>query len=174
MTFYEIRDKFAHNLCGYLRNKEQGFLQELLKLCSELKRESDPYILEYVEKKCLRYSKFLKELPQDFQPAEEDLERTVKLARLLFKNELYFEVHELLEEVWMGEFGENRDFLQALIQIGAAYYHLENFNSTGFKLLLDNALELLNGYEGVIFGIDVNELKEKIKAAKREFVKIEI
>jgi predicted metal-dependent hydrolase len=95
------------------------------------------------------------------------------MARELFKKGLYFEVHEILEEVWMGEFGEYRDFLQALIQVGVAYYHRENFNERGFKLLLENALELLSCYNGEVLGVKVDKLKEDIKRAKEEGTLIE-
>ncbi|WP_456435776.1 DUF309 domain-containing protein [Thermovibrio ammonificans] len=127
--------------------------------------ELDPITEEILKDKAEHYQRFLSKLPKDFNPVGEDLEANVKMARELFKAELYFEVHELLEEVWMGEFGRLRDFLQALIQVGVAYYHLNNFNERGFKLLLENALELLQGYSGTVLSVNVDNLKNSIKRA---------
>ena len=195
MDLFEIRNWFAHNLCDYLREKEEEDLLKLKAVISAVSGEEfevpenilsevseelpifkeekgslrfvpdDPITEEYVREKAKNYSEFLRELPANFEPVEDDIEKNVKMARLLFEKELYFEVHEILEEVWMGEFGKEREFLQALIQIGVAYYHLSNYNTRGFKLLLENALELLESYSGIIHTVNVDKLKEDIKRA---------
>ena len=196
MDLFEIRNWFAHNLCDYLREKEEihllklkavidsvleregsypeGVLEEVVSEFSLFKIEGnslkffpdDPITEEYVKEKAESYERFLKELPPNFEPVGEDIEKNVEMARLLFKSGLYFEVHEILEEVWMGEFGRDREFLQSLIQIGVAYYHLSNFNLRGFKLLLENALELLKDYSGIVHTVNVDKLKEDIKRAE--------
>ncbi len=195
MDLFEIRNWFAHNLCGYLREKEEqdflklkavissvfsensdipeAVLEEVVSEFPLFEREGtflkfvpdDPITEEYVREKAEKYREFLRELPADFEPVEEDIEKNVQMARLLFEKGLYFEVHEILEEIWMGEFGRERDFLQALIQIGVAYYHLSNYNTRGFKLLLENALELLENYSGTVHTVNVDKLKEDIKKA---------
>jgi len=187
MDLFEVRNWFAHNLCDYLREKDERALKELREVIEAVLsgapliphlnlnlQEEDPFTKEYITEKALSYKNFLETLPEDFEPTEEDIEKTVKAAKLLFEKGLYFEVHEILEEVWMGEFGRKRDFLQALIQIGVAYYHLENFNARGFELLLQNALELLQNYSGTLYGIDVDRLKEEIKRALKTQEKISL
>ena len=197
MDFFEIRNWFAHNLCDYLREKEGMELKKLLSVISIFEdveppeesvlkevseeapifrleegrlavSEEDSFTEDYIREKAKRYWEFLRELPEDFEPVGEDLEKNVEMSRELFKKGLYFEVHEILEEVWMGEFGEYRNFLQALIQIGVAYYHRENYNERGFRLLLENALELLSGYSGEVLGVNVDKLRKDIKRAKEE------
>ena len=195
MDLFEIRNWFAHNLCDYLREREEENLLKLKAVISAVSGEKvdvpenilsavseelpifkekegslkfvpdDPITEEYVLQKVETYRSFLTSLPKDFEPVEEDIDKNVKVARLLFEKGLYFEVHEILEEVWMGEFGKEREFLQALIQIGVAYYHLSNYNTRGFKLLLENALELLENYSGTIHTVNVDKLKEDIKRA---------
>ncbi len=195
MDLFEIRNWFAHNLCDYLREKEEEDLLKLKAVISSVLSENsdvpeaildevvselpffvkdgnslkfvpdDPITEEYVREKAEKYRKFLKELPAGFEPVEEDVEKNVKMARFLFEKGLYFEVHEILEEVWMGKFGKEREFLQALIQLGVAYYHLSNYNIRGFRLLLENALELLRDYSGTICTVNVDKLKENIKRA---------
>ncbi|MEO2083242.1 MAG: DUF309 domain-containing protein [Desulfurobacteriaceae bacterium] len=193
MEFYEIRNWFAHTLCDYLREGEESnrnLLEVAIKvirgervkvnnLPEKLPEEVDVFCLregmleldsskvdpiteEYLREKASKVSKFLSQLG-DFEPVGEDIEKNVEMARKLFDAGLYFEVHELLEEIWMGEFGKDRDFLQALIQIGVAYYHLDNYNRRGYFLLLENALQLLSGYSGTVYSVDVDELKERIK-----------
>ena len=63
----------------------------------------------------------------------------------------------------MGEFGKYREFLQALIQLGVAYYHLTNYNLRGFELLLKNARKLLEPYSGEIHGVNVDRLKKELE-----------
>ena len=195
MDLFEIRNWFAHNLCDYLREKEEEDLLKLKAVISSVLSEKsdipetvldevvsefplfvkdgnslkfvpdDPITEGYVREKAEKYREFLKELPSDFEPVEEDIEKNVKMARFLFEKGLYFEVHEILEEVWMGEFGKEREFLQALIQLGVSYYHLSNYNLRGFRLLLENALELLKSYSGVVHTVNVDRLKKDIKRA---------
>ncbi|TCK03967.1 DUF309 domain-containing protein [Phorcysia thermohydrogeniphila] len=196
MNFFEIRDRFADNLCDFLREKDENALQKLdavikailygkaeapEKVREELLSEFplltedkgfilfdlsqvDPFTEIYLKEKAKRYENFLKGLG-DFEPVGEDIEKNVLMAKELFRAGLFFEVHEILEHVWMVEFGSVREFLQALIQLGAACYHLENYNEKGYRQLLENALELLQRYSGVLYGIDIAELRSKIKMA---------
>jgi hypothetical protein len=198
LDFFEIRNWFAHRFCHYLREGKKEELtivkavaeiisnenpptlppsikKEILSTFPLIKEENgklklsediDPITKEYVKEKSERYLKFLKE--NEITPAGENVEQNVKLAIKLFNYELFFEVHELIEEIWMGNFGKDRDFLQALIQIGVAFYHRENFNERGYKLLLENALELLKDYSGMLYSINVDRLKEKISQAIKD------
>jgi len=40
----------------------------------------------------------------------------------LFNRERFFECHEVLEEAWLKASGEQRTFLQGLIQVAVAFY----------------------------------------------------
>ncbi|GEM_PF-1174746 len=198
MDFFEIRNWFAHRFCDYLREGKEEELsivrivaeilagEEVEGITEELKREilsTFPLIVEdngklclleeidliteeYVKEKSRRYLKFLEE--NEVKPVGEDVERNVELAVKLFNYGLFFEVHELIEEIWMNNFGREREFLQALIQIGIAFYHRDNYNERGYVLLLENALELLEGYEGTVYGINVDRLKEEVRKAKED------
>jgi hypothetical protein len=70
--------------------------------------------------------------------ARTGLERATEQAAGLFGEGLFFEVHEVLEAVWLNEQGPVRDFLQGVIQVAAGFHHLENRNLSG-------ALSLLRG-----------------------------
>ena len=60
-----------------------------------------------------------------------------------FNSREWFECHETLEELWIGEEGEVRDFYQGLIQIAVALHHWRNGNFKG-------AVSLLKGGAGYL------------------------
>ena len=57
-------------------------------------------------------------------------------AAALANRGLFFEVHELLEPVWLQAPEPARTALQGLIQIAVAFHHLENGNREGARSLL--------------------------------------
>lgn len=71
--------------------------------------------------------------------AADPLER----ARAAWDAGLFFEVHEILEPVWLEERGPGRDLLQALIMAGAALHHLSGGNRAGARGLLRDAARRL-------------------------------
>jgi uncharacterized protein len=60
-----------------------------------------------------------------------------------FNSRDWFECHETVEELWIGEVGEVRDFYQGLIQIAVALHHWHNGNFKG-------AVSLLKGGAGYL------------------------
>lgn len=60
-----------------------------------------------------------------------------------FNSGEWFECHETLEELWVGEQGELRDFYQGLLQIAVALYHWRNGNFKGAVLLLQRGGDCL-------------------------------
>jgi hypothetical protein len=65
-------------------------------------------------------------------PVDDAVER----AAVLWNEQLFFEVHEVLEAVWVRETGDTRQALQGLIQIAVAYHHLAHGNPRGARTLL--------------------------------------
>jgi hypothetical protein len=63
----------------------------------------------------------------------------VECARAAWDAGLFFEVHELIEPVWLEEKGERRTGLQGLIMAGAALHHLAEGNLAGAGSLLRDA-----------------------------------
>jgi len=54
-----------------------------------------------------------------------DLDWAIKLGALLFNQGLYFECHEFLEGFWREEKATTKEFLQGIISLATALYHLE-------------------------------------------------
>jgi len=65
------------------------------------------------------------------------------LAGLLWKSRLFFEVHEVLEQVWRKAAGRRRKALQGLIQAAGYYLLLESGNLVGAYKLADKAVSNL-------------------------------
>src|ERR1044071_8631319 len=57
-----------------------------------------------------------------------------------FNSGKFFECHETFEEVWQEETGEVRDLYKGLIQVAAAFVHLQRRNHFGAERLLRTAL----------------------------------
>jgi predicted metal-dependent hydrolase len=92
------------------------------------------------------------------------LERAMEEAVCLFNEGLFFEVHEVLEAVWLKEEGQVRLLLQGLIQIAAGFHHLENNNFKGALSLLKEGREKAGKFGAVCVGLELNRFLEQVKA----------
>lgn len=90
-----------------------------------------------------------------------DTRKLLEEAAELFNRKHYFECHDLLEEVWSGERGELKDFLQGLIQLAVGMYHLSNDNAKGAVHLLERAGTRLQGFAPDAYGVDLPPLLER-------------
>jgi len=77
----------------------------------------------------------------------------------------YFECHDTLEEIWSGTRGPAHDFLQGLIQVAVAYYHLSNGNASGARSLFDRALKRLQGYGPSYLDLDLDGVRAEARDA---------
>lgn len=71
----------------------------------------------------------------------------------LFNAQRFWHAHEAWERIWLTAEGEQKRFLQGLIQLAAAYHHVQRGTFSGGVRLFDAALEKLaafpEGYAGV-------------------------
>lgn len=91
----------------------------------------------------------------ELQPSDQFLKAVAQ-----FNDGEYFECHETLEELWMDEMGEMRDFYQGLLQIAVALHHWKNGNLGGALSLLKGGAEYLERVSGVCLGVDVVRVVE--------------
>ena len=61
----------------------------------------------------------------------------------LFNQEQFYECHDTLEEIWLEETGEERGFLQGMIQVAVAFHHYQNGKWGAARSMLQLALEKL-------------------------------
>ena len=76
----------------------------------------------------------------------------------LFNRKQYFECHDLLEDVWMGARGPERDFLQGLIHVAVGMYHLAAGNHKGAVSQLGAGVVALERFRPEREGLDVDGL----------------
>ncbi len=72
----------------------------------------------------------------------------------------YFEVHELLEELWRRHDGDLSDFYQGLLQAAVSLYHYGNGNFHGAKLLARQAEAKLRKLPALFHGLDLARFKQ--------------
>ena len=68
-------------------------------------------------------------------------------ALVLWDNELFFEVHEILESLWIDSSGTAKLILQAMIRAAGYYIHLGTGNLTGAKKMAARAYDVLTKYQ---------------------------
>ena len=85
------------------------------------------------------------------------LEVVLQKSALLFNQHLFFEVHEVLEPQWMKEQGEVKSFLQGLIQIAVAFYHLGRGNLAGTRSLLHEGLIKIAPHSPACLGVELQD-----------------
>jgi predicted metal-dependent hydrolase len=76
----------------------------------------------------------------------------------------FFLAHEYWECVWLKSAEPEKTFLQALIQVAAAFHHWQRGNAAGTASLLRGALRKLGPYTGEFGGVAEEPLKESIGA----------
>lgn len=97
------------------------------------------------------------------------------LAIRQFNSGLWYECHETLEDLWVGEEGEVRDFFQGVLQIAVALLHWRNGNYGGAVTLLTGGVKLLGRVSEVCMWVDAarliadaNRMREALEALGRE------
>lgn len=93
------------------------------------------------------------------------------LAIRQFNGREWYECHETIEELWLGETGEMKDFLQGTLQISVALLHWRNGNFGGAVSLLTSGADYLKRVSDVCLWVDVPALiadSERVRAALEE------
>ncbi|MBI4461063.1 MAG: DUF309 domain-containing protein [Acidobacteria bacterium] len=86
----------------------------------------------------------------------------------LFNREQFFECHEALEEVWMELSGDQKKFLQGLIQVAVAFHHLRRNNMRGARRLLAAGVEKLSRFRPPQNAVDVSTLLQALEPLQQQ------
>jgi len=81
-----------------------------------------------------------------------------------YRSQEFFLAHEHWESVWLKCQAPEKIFLQALIQMAAAFHHLQRDNSKGAASLLKAALRKLERYPALFESVEVTPLREEVEA----------
>ena len=79
----------------------------------------------------------------------------------------WFECHETLEELWVGQKWEMKDFYQGVLQLAVALHHWRNGNFQGALTLSQRGGDLLERVAPVCQGVDVGALVAGARALHR-------
>jgi predicted metal-dependent hydrolase len=80
-----------------------------------------------------------------------------------FNQQLFFECHETLEEIWLEERGEDRKFYQGIIQIAAGYFKLQQGVPAGAIKLWRMGLEKIEPYSPAYLGVELASFSAAVK-----------
>lgn len=81
-----------------------------------------------------------------------------------FDRREFWLAHEELEELWQVD---RRDFFKGMIQVAAAFVHIERGNWNGARRLLRTALAYMEGAPPRYEGFDVAAVRSRARAARR-------
>jgi uncharacterized protein len=73
-----------------------------------------------------------------------------------FNSGEFFACHDTFEELWMESRGEQKLFLQGMIQSAVGLFHCMSGNARGAYSQLSRALEKLEGYRPTFEGVQVD------------------
>jgi predicted metal-dependent hydrolase len=79
-----------------------------------------------------------------------------------FNQGCFFECHDTLEDLWHETRGEDRLFLQGLIQISIGFYHFLNRNYKGATSQFTRGLDKLDRYRPAHRGIELNAFLKQV------------
>lgn len=144
-------DPFGSRICRNARNELaealmraiRGRRGEPVRAAAAPYRTADapPAVRRYVESRLERYADLIARLPPEAGAEKE----THAVAAQLWDRELFFELHEWLEQRWHRSRGDERALLQALIRAAGVYIHLEQGRAAAARKLADKALSGLAG-----------------------------
>jgi hypothetical protein len=119
----------------------------------------------------IEFSRDLNETPT-YKPEEEQFAE----AKKYFNAERYWESHEVLEGVWRTKSGEEKNFLQGLILVCAAFVHHQKGEEEVAYSVLRRAMPQLAYSKGSYGGFDPEDVRGKAQAIldSRKFVEFEV
>src|SRR5918996_1601051 len=89
-------------------------------------------------------------------------DKAIKRAVQLFNDERYWEAHETLEYVWKNATGTEKEILNGIILIAAAFVHDEKDEQNVCISILQRARKKLDRASGIYHGIDTNRIAQMI------------
>lgn len=99
------------------------------------------------------------------EPMEKD--ETIEKGRYYFNYERFWESHEVLEGAWKKSHGKEKDLLQGIILVAAAFVHYQKNENEICLSIFNRALEKIGDAKGKYHDIDVDALRSKVSAMIR-------
>lgn len=84
-----------------------------------------------------------------------------------FNARRFWDAHESWEELWLAAETDLAEFLQGLIQIAAAYHHVQRGTLRGGVRLFEAGLRRLSAYPAWYCGVDRSQVEEAAQRHRR-------
>jgi hypothetical protein len=91
------------------------------------------------------------------QPVATSNQQQIQAGIDLFNEHQFWHAHEAWEQLWLVAQGEEKRFLQGLIQLAAAYHHVKRGTMRGAVRLFDAALTKLDSFPDEHLGVHRGE-----------------
>jgi uncharacterized protein len=102
-----------------------------------------------------------------WEPGTLPEDEVLRRGAALYDDGMYWEAHEVWEEVWRRRKGQpDRDFLKGMIQGAAGMWHLSQGNHKGALSVLGRAIDYLEPYLPEREGIDVEGYRQALRQAR--------
>jgi len=92
---------------------------------------------------------------------ETEKEKAVEKGREYFNYERFWECHETLEGVWKKTHEDEKDLVQGIILVAAAFVHYQKNENEICLSILKRSMEKLGNSSGKYYKIDVDALRSK-------------
>ena len=102
------------------------------------------------------------DVPLNDDPADANIEMAPEFWKGVeqFQQGEFYDCHDTLEALWMEAQEPDKTFLQGILQIAVAYYHLGNQNWRGAVILLGEGSRRLISYQPEYGGLDIEHFVE--------------
>src|SRR5919206_4722660 len=87
-------------------------------------------------------------------------DKAIRRALQLFNDEKYWQAHEALEYVWKNATGIEKDILNGIILVAAAFVHDQKHEHDVCISILQRARKKLGRASGTYYGIDLSRIAE--------------
>jgi hypothetical protein len=161
-------DPFSDRLCRTIRNDlSEALMRSLLYLdLTPAQEVADQYITvdlqpvyrQYIDQRLESYRRVVQFIDRNH------IEDTFRRALVLWDEELFFEVHEILEKAWLNSSGNTKLILQAMIRAAGMYVQLDRGNAKGAASMAAQAVAVLEANRGEVPDVfDIDLLLTRLK-----------
>lgn len=152
----DIRNDLSEAMMISLRHLDLNSAQEVARkyLTADLQLK----YRQYINDRMYRYGRVLQRI------SSSRFEDAFSRALVLWDEELFFEVHEILEKAWLQSSGTAKLILQAMIRAAGMYVHLDHGNVKGAASMAAKAVKTLEANRSEVPDIlDIDLLLGKLR-----------
>ena len=159
---------FTDRFCRAIRNDLSGALMSSLQHLDLapaqevadhfLTADLQPIYHQYIDERMKSYRRVVQIISRN------QIEDTFRRALVLWDEELFFEVHEILEQAWLTASGNTKLILQAMIRAAGMYVQLDHGNAKGAASMAAKAVAVLESYRNEVPDVfDIDLLLTRLK-----------